>query len=235
MSFLSDPELLLSTLGAFVLPGLALILFVESGLLFPFLPGDSLIFTAAMLHTQFGFSIWTMLIVGILAAFLGVQVGYWIGAKFGRRLFKDDARILKTEYLNSAEAYFEKHGAISLVLSRFVPIVRTFVPIAAGAARMNYPRFVFFNMVGALAWLGLMTGAGLLLGQIPFVANNIDIIAIIIVLVSVLPILISFITKRVKAKKAATELAVAVQETATSSVPAENAAASSDAPQTTEI
>ncbi len=203
MEFLSDPELLLSTLGAFVLPGLALILFVESGLLFPFLPGDSLIFTAAMLHTQFGFSIWSMLGVGILAAFLGVQVGYWIGAKFGRRLFHADARILKTEYLDSAEKFFDTHGPSSLVLSRFIPIVRTFVPIAAGAAHMNYSRFVVFNMVGALAWLGLMTGAGLLLGQIPFVAGNIDIIAIIIVLVSVLPILVGYLRKRSKQKRAA--------------------------------
>ena len=196
MSFLSDPELLLQALGAFVLPGVALVLFVESGLLFPFLPGDSLIFTAAMLHRQFGFEVWALILVGVVAAFLGVQVGYWLGAEFGRKLFKPDARILKTEYLDRAEEFFENHGPGSLVLSRFVPIVRTFVPLAAGAARMNYGKFLLFNAIGALAWVCLMTGAGLLLGQIPFVANNIDVIAILIVLVSVLPILIGYLRKR---------------------------------------
>lgn len=201
MSYLSDPELLLQALGAFVLPGLALVLFVESGLLFPFLPGDSLIFTAAMLHKQFGFEVWTLLLVGVLAAFFGLQVGYWIGAKFGRRLFKPDARILKTEYLDRAEEFFENHGPGSLVLSRFVPIVRTFVPIAAGAARMNYGKFVIYNLIGAVAWLFSMTGAGLLLGQIPFVANNIDVIAILIVLVSVSPIIIGYLKKRHQKKK----------------------------------
>ena len=164
MSFLSDPELLLQALGAFVLPGVALVLFVESGLLFPFLPGDSLIFTAAMLHRQFGFEVWALILVGVVAAFLGVQVGYWLGAEFGRKLFKPDARILKTEYLDRAEEFFENHGPGSLVLSRFVPIVRTFVPLAAGAARMNYGKFLLFNAIGALAWVCLMTGAGLLLG-----------------------------------------------------------------------
>ncbi|AWE41676.1 DedA family protein [Actinobaculum sp. 313] len=214
MGILSDPAALLAALGPWVLPGVAFILFIESGCLFPFLPGDSLIFTAAMLHVQFGIRIEVLLIVGILAAFLGVQVGYFLGSRFGRQLFKPDARILKTEYLYRAEEFFQQYGAASLILSRFVPIVRTFVPIAAGAARMRYGRFVFFNAVGGVGWVGIMTVAGLFLGQFSFVANNIDVIVVIIVLVSVLPIIIGYLRQRSAKKKTTPATAVrdALQE-----------------------
>lgn len=205
MDFISNPELLLEALGPWVIPGVAFIIFIESGCLFPFLPGDSLIFTAAILHVQFGFSPWTLVISGVIAAFLGVQVGYWLGAQFGRKLFKDDARVLKTEYLVRAEEFFKKWGALSLVLSRFVPIVRTFVPIAAGAARMNYKRFVIFNTIAAVLWVGLMTILGLTLGKIPFVANNIDVIAVLIVLISVLPMVIAWLNSKWKQRKEAKE------------------------------
>ena len=198
MDLISNPELLLEALGPWVLPGVALILFIESGCLFPFLPGDSLIFTAALLHDEFGFSPWTLVIVGVVAAFLGVQVGYWLGAQFGRKLFKDNARILKTEYLTRAEEFFEKWGAISLILSRFVPIVRTFVPIVAGAARMNFTRFLIVNTIAAIAWVGIMTILGLTLGQFDIIANNIDVIAILIVVLSVLPMIIAWIHQKIK-------------------------------------
>ena len=205
MDFLSDPQLLLEALGPWVVPGVAFVLFIESGCLFPFLPGDSLIFTAALLHAEFGFGVWTLVIVGVLAAFFGVQVGYWLGAKFGRRLFKDDARILKTEYMVRAEEFFEKWGAVSLVLSRFVPIVRTFVPLAAGIARMNYARFVFFNTIAAIAWVGLMTILGLTLGRFDYVRNNIDVIAILIVLISVLPMVVAWVHSKIKQRRQAAE------------------------------
>lgn len=205
MDFISNPELLLQALGPWVIPGVAFIIFIESGCLFPFLPGDSLIFTAALLHEQFGFSPWTLVIVCIIAAFLGVQVGYWLGAKFGRKLFKDDARVLKTEYLVRAEEFFDKWGALSLVLSRFVPIVRTFVPIAAGAARMNYKRFVVFNTIAAVLWIGLMTILGLTLGQFDIVANNIDVIAVLIILISVMPMVIAWLNNKWKQRKEAKE------------------------------
>ncbi|MBP3222922.1 MAG: DedA family protein [Actinomycetaceae bacterium] len=196
MEFISDPQVLLETLGPYVLPGLALVLFIESGALFPFLPGDSLIFTAALLHTQFGFSITALLIVGIISAFLGVQAGYWLGSHFGRRLFKDDARILKTEYLHSAEDFFTKYGPQSLILSRFVPIVRTFVPLAAGTARMNYTKFLIYNGIAAVAWVSLMMILGLTLGKIEYVATHIDVIAVLIVFISVLPMVIAYIKKK---------------------------------------
>ena len=205
MDFISDPQVLLAALGPWVVPGVALVLFVESGLLFPFLPGDSLIFTAALLHEEFGFGVWTLVVVGIIAAFLGVQVGYWLGAKFGRRLFTDDARILKTEYMERAEEFFDKWGAVSLVLSRFVPIVRTFVPLAAGIARMDYKKFVFYNTVAAIAWVGLMTILGLTLGQIDYVRNNIDVIAILIVLISVLPMVVAWVHSKIKQRRQAAE------------------------------
>ncbi|MBR6459867.1 MAG: VTT domain-containing protein [Actinomycetaceae bacterium] len=205
MDFISNPELLLQALGPWVIPGVAFIIFIESGCLFPFLPGDSLIFTAALLHAEFGFSPWTLVIVCVIAAFLGVQVGYWLGAKFGRKLFKDDARVLKTEYLVRAEEFFDKWGALSLVLSRFVPIVRTFVPIAAGAARMNYKRFVIFNTIAAVLWVGLMTILGLTLGRFDFVRERIDVIAVLIILISVMPMVIAWLNNRRKARKEAKE------------------------------
>ncbi|MBR5950346.1 MAG: DedA family protein [Actinomycetaceae bacterium] len=205
MDFISNPELLLQALGPWVIPGVAFIIFIESGCLFPFLPGDSLIFTAALLHVEFGFSPWTLVISGVVAAFLGVQVGYWLGAQFGRRLFKDDARVLKTEYLVRAEEFFDKWGALSLVLSRFVPIVRTFVPIAAGAARMNYKRFVIFNTIAAILWVGLMTILGLTLGRFDFVRERIDVIAVLIILISVMPMIVAWLNNKRKQRKAAKE------------------------------
>ena len=108
---------------------------------------------------------------------------------------------MKTEYLVRAEEFFDKWGALSLVLSRFVPIVRTFVPIAAGAARMNYKRFVVFNTIAAVLWIGLMTILGLTLGQFDIVANNIDVIAILIILISVMPMVIAWLNNKWKPRK----------------------------------
>ncbi|MDD7384609.1 MAG: DedA family protein [Actinomycetaceae bacterium] len=201
MGFLSDPTALLQALGPWVLPGLAFVLFIESGCLFPFLPGDSLIFTAAMLHVGFGFSPWALVIVGVLASFAGVYCGYFLGDHFGRRFFTPEARILKSEYLERSERFFVRYGAVSLVLSRFVPIVRTFIPVAAGVARMNMRSFLVYNALGSIGWVVLMTIAGLALGQFPFVVNHLDVIVVVIVLVSLLPMLIAWLVERNKTKK----------------------------------
>ena len=202
LSIIPDAEKLLEAFGPWVLIGMGLVIFVESGVLFPFLPGDSLIVTAAILAAQLGITWWQILLVGIPAAFLGDQVGYFLGRKFGRRLFKPDARIMKTEYLEEAEAFFTKYGGVSLVLGRFVPIVRTYVPLAAGTAAMPYRRFLLWNLGGGVLWVGSMTLVGALLGGIPLVRDNIDVLAIVIVLVSVLPIVIGAVIKSRKAKKA---------------------------------
>ncbi|WP_291314512.1 DedA family protein [Corynebacterium sp. UBA2622] len=204
LSSLMDAGTLLAGFGPYVLAGLAVVVFIESGVLFPFLPGDSLLVTAAILRGELNLSVWQLVVVAIIAAVLGDQVGFYLGRTFGRRLFKDDARILRTDRLVAAEEFFAKHGPLALVLGRFVPIVRTYVPFAAGTADMNYRNFVGWNVTGAIGWVGLMVAVGVLLGGIPGVADSIDMIAIIIVLISVLPMVISWLNNRRKGKKQGT-------------------------------
>ncbi|MDR0481733.1 MAG: VTT domain-containing protein [Cellulomonadaceae bacterium] len=198
-----DPAALLNGFGPWVLLGIAVVIFIESGVLFPFLPGDSLLVTAAILGPQLHLKFWQVMIVGCLAAVAGDQVGYLIGKKGGRRLFKPDARVLKTERLEAAENFFEKHGPISLFLGRFVPIVRTYVPLAAGTSDMRYSRFVRWNVFGAITWVCSMVLIGHFLGHVPFIANHIDVLAIVIVLVSVTPVLVHALINWRKSQAAA--------------------------------
>ena len=181
---------LLEALGPWVLAVTCLMVFIESGVLFPFLPGDSLIFTAGLLHEQLGLNLWWLMVAVFLSAFLGDQVGYYLGHRFGRRLFSDNARVLKTEYLLAAEEFFRKHGGPALVLARFVPIVRTYVPLAAGVAQYGYSHFIRWNVFGALLWGCGLTFLGSRLGGIAFIRNNIELLAMLIIFVSVLPIII---------------------------------------------
>lgn len=201
LQYLTDPEALLLALGPWVLAAVALIVFIESGVFFPLLPGDSLVFTAGLLHIQLGINIYILIGTIVFCALLGNQIGYFIGKKYGRRFFKDDARILKTEHLVSAEKFFIKYGGRSLVLARFVPFVRTFIPLVAGIANYNFKQFVKWNFVGALAWGGGLSFLGSTLGSISFIRNNIEILAIIIVFASLLPMIIEIIINKYKNKK----------------------------------
>lgn len=201
IGWFSDPSTLLIGLGPWVLVGVIAIVFVESGVLFPILPGDSLIFAAGLLHDQLGLHLW-VLIAGILvAAFLGAQVGYWLGRTYGRRLFKPDARILKVEYLTQAEKFFAKYGGRALVIGRFVPIVRTFVPLAAGIARIPYWRFISYNMLGALIWGVGVTWAGSALGGVDWVHDNLSVIILLIIFVSVLPMVFEYLMARFRRRR----------------------------------
>lgn len=191
ISDLMDATQLLNNFGPWALGGLGLIIFIESGVLFPFLPGDSLLVTAAILRDQLNLTVLSIIGVGVLAAFLGDQVGFFLGHKFGRRLFSEDARVLKLEYLHKAEAFFAKHGPLALVLGRFVPIVRTYVPVSAGTANMKYRNFIVWNVTGPVLWIVSMTLVGVLLGGIPGIADRIDLIVLVIVGISVLPVIIS--------------------------------------------
>lgn len=202
-----SPDELLLAMGPWVLVGVALIVFVESGVLFPVLPGDSLIFAAGLLHLSLGLNMWVLIGVILLAAFLGAQVGYMIGWKWGPKLFKPDARVLKTAYLDQAEAFFAKYGGRALVLGRFVPFVRTFVPLAAGVARFPYGRFVFFNTLGALVWGAGITWAGAALGGVDFVHENLEVIILLIVFVSVLPMVVEMIAQKRRSKRAEADAA----------------------------
>ncbi|MCX2749043.1 VTT domain-containing protein [Arthrobacter sp. MI7-26] len=202
-SFL-DPTTLLQGLGPAALGVVALIVFIESGLLFPFLPGDSLLFTTGLLHQQLQLELPVLIAVVSAAAIAGDQIGYMLGRKFGRRWFKDDARVLKTAHLDKAEEFFKRRGGPAIVLARFVPIVRTFAPLSAGIARYNYKSFTLWNIAGAVIWGTSVTLLGSWLGHYEFIANNIDAIAVIMVLVSVLPWGVELLKKRRKVKVGAT-------------------------------
>lgn len=205
--YLTDPNLLLNTLlaqlGGWMVVAVALIVFIESGVLFPVLPGDSMIFALGILHNRIpSVPEWLTFLVLFVAAISGNLVGYWLGRKYGRRLFKDDARYLSTENMHKSEDFFRRYGGIALVLARFVPFVRTFVPIIAGIGKQHFRTFLIWNMIGAALWIGAFMLAGVLLGDIPLVANNVELIAIAIVAISVLPMVISFIKARASKKAA---------------------------------
>ncbi|KOV76055.1 membrane protein [Streptomyces sp. NRRL WC-3723] len=199
-----DPNYLLDTYSIW---GLLLIVFAESGLLIGFfLPGDSLLFTCGLLITSgdLDFPLWAAIALICLAAILGDQAGYMFGKKVGPSLFnRPDSRLFKQENVTKAHEFFEKYGPKSLVLARFVPIVRTFTPIIAGVSGMKYRSFLTFNVIGGVLWGAGVTLLGSWLGNIDFVKKNIEAILILIVLVSVIPIAIEYLRARGKNKKAA--------------------------------
>lgn len=201
-----DPDYLLNQFGIW---GLLLIVFAESGLLIGFfLPGDSLLFTTGLLITtnKLDFPLWLAVLLICVAAILGDQAGYLFGKKVGPSLFnRPDSKLFKQENVVKAHEFFEKYGPKSLVLARFVPIVRTFTPIIAGVSGMRYRSFITFNVIGGVLWGAGVTLLGSWLGNIEFVHKNIEAILILIVLVSVVPIAIEFLRARGKAKKAAAE------------------------------
>ncbi len=199
MSTLLDPHNLLETFGAL---GLFLVVFAESGLLIGFfLPGDSLLFTAGLLVSQgeyVSLPLPMVLLGVVVAAIAGDQVGYAFGQRVGPALFRrPDSRIFKQEYVQKAQSYFERYGSRTIVLARFVPIVRTFAPIVAGVSSMPYRTFVSFNILGGLLWGVGVTTAGYVLGEtIPDVDKYLLPIIGVIIVLSVLPIAFEFLRSR---------------------------------------
>ena len=185
-----DPDFLIETFGML---GILAIVFVESGLLIGFLlPGDSLLFTAGLLSAAGTLpDIWLLLATIPLAAIAGDQVGYAIGRKAGPAIFRrPDSRFFRAEYVDRSHAFFERYGARTIVIARFVPIVRTLAPVMAGVSRMNYRVFVTYNVIGGIGWGVGVTALGYFLGQVAFVKANIELIILGIVALSVLPIAI---------------------------------------------
>jgi membrane-associated protein len=173
-----------------VLPAILVIVFIETGLLFPLLPGDSLLFTGGLLAAQSNapVSIWVLVPAVAIIAFAGDQSGYWIGRAIGPALFqKEDSRFFKKHYVTQTHAFFEKHGPKTIILARFVPIVRTFMPVLAGVSKMDYRKFMAFDIVGAVLWGGGVTVLGYFLGNIAFIRDHVEAIFLLIVLVSILP------------------------------------------------
>ncbi len=198
---LFDPQTLITQFGYI---GLFLIIFAESGLFFGFFfPGDSLLFTAGALTAAgiLPLNIWVMMILVFLGAFLGDQVGYFTGHSIGKKLFqRNNSFLFKKSYVERSEAFFAKHGNKTIVMARFVPIVRTFAPIVAGVGSMKYTTFMLYNLLGALLWGVGMTGLGYFVGNIPIVRHYIDIIVILIIVISFIPPIIEIIKESKKSK-----------------------------------
>jgi membrane-associated protein len=203
-----DPQHLIDSFGAWALGGIMLVIFIEVGLLFPILPGDSLLFTAGALVAQqtltLPVNIWQLSGILILTAFAGTQCGYWIGRLVGPRLFdRPDSRFFKQKYIDQTHAYFDTYGGRTLVIAQFVPFVRTYASVAAGVGKMPYPHFAKFNGIGVVLWAGGVTWLGYWLGSFPFISKNIEALLVLIVLFSVLPIGVEVLRERRKQRKAA--------------------------------
>jgi membrane-associated protein len=185
---------------------LFLVIFIETGLvIMPFLPGDSLLFTAGMFAAKGQLDIALILSLLVVAAILGDNVNYWIGRKIGLRVFEWKFRgkqIVKPAYLQQTEAFFEKRGVFAIIMARFVPIVRTFTPFAAGIGKMKYQKFLLFDIIGGFLWIFSMTFAGYFLGQIEWVEKNLEKVVLIIIFISILPMLISFLKSKFGKKNA---------------------------------
>jgi membrane-associated protein len=191
---------LVAAYGTWVYGILFAIVFAETGFVVtPFLPGDSLLFATGALCATGVLNSPLAIALLIVAAFTGNLVNYTVGRFIGPRVFAaGDSRLLNREYLDRAHAFFEKYGGKAVILGRFVPIVRTFVPFVAGAAQMSTASFGLFNLVGAVSWVGLCVGAGLLFGNVPIVKQNFSLVTIGIVVVSVLPMAFELVARRRK-------------------------------------
>lgn len=206
-----DPIKLIGYFGTWALVGLLLVVFIESGVLFPVLPGDTLLFVAGMLAAgtaaagQADFRLWQLLVFIPIAAVLGGQVGYFIGRFVGTAMFKPNARVLKQKYLDEAHAFFEERGPFAIVIARFVPFIRTLAPLTAGAARMNYGVFTLFNVIGAVVWGVGLTLLGYGLGQFEIIQKLLEPIFILIAVASVTPMIVEWYKRRRAAKRSAGE------------------------------
>ena len=184
---------------------LFLIIFVETGLVvMPFLPGDSLLFAAGALAATDGSPLNIMYLFGLMfiAAVLGNMVNYTIGRLIGPQVFSMDSRWLKKDYLDKTHAFYEKYGGITIVVTRFMPIIRTFAPFVAGVGAMSYRKFTFYNIAGGLLWVGLLLLAGYKFGTLEIVRKNFSLVTVGIIIVSLLPAVIGYLRNRMTADKA---------------------------------
>ncbi len=188
---------LISQYGTWTHLILFLIVFCETGLVVtPFLPGDSLLFAAGTFAALGALDLWLVVLLLIIAAIAGDTVNYWIGAYIGPRAFRGDIRFLRKEYLDRTHAFYEKHGGKTIILARFVPIIRTFAPFVAGVGAMSYPKFIVYNVAGAVLWVGLFVLGGYFFGNIPVVRENFTLVILAIIAISVLPIAVEALRAR---------------------------------------
>lgn len=197
-------EAMVDAYGFWIYAILFLVIFCETGLVVtPFLPGDSLLFVAgalAALGNQINVHLMVLLL--ICAAILGDACNYLIGKFFGEKLFKNpNSKIFKQSYLEKTHNFYEKHGAATIIIARFVPIVRTFAPFVAGMGKMTYARFFSYNVIGGVAWVSIFMYAGYFFGNVPFVKDNLSLLVVVIIFVSLLPAVIEILRQRRKAKE----------------------------------
>jgi membrane-associated protein len=182
------------------------VIFCETGLVVtPFLPGDSLLFAAGAIAAlpNAGLNVFWLFVLLAAAAVLGDTANYWIGHAIGPRAFSGNVRFLKKEYLDKTQAFYDKHGGKTILLARFVPIVRTFAPFVAGVGKMRYTYFFSYNVIGGILWVAIFTFMGYFVGNIEFVQNNFSIIVIAIIFISVLPAVVEILRNRRKSPTAA--------------------------------
>ncbi len=185
--------------GPYALLLVFLIVFVENGLLFPFLPGDSLVFAAAMLAASTGLHWLVVAAVAGAAAATGAEVGFQIGRRRGRRLFSLDSRVLKRRRLEEADAFLARHGRFAIVIGRFVPIVRTFVSPALGISTMSHRQFSAWNVIGAFSWSIGLACAGSFLGGVPWISGNLNVVSVAVVAISIVSVVVVALARRKQA------------------------------------
>lgn len=194
---------LVSRYGTFSYAILFAIIFCETGLVVtPFLPGDSLLFAVGALSAKGALDVYTVGFLLMLAAIIGDSTNYWIGYFVGPKVFRSErSRWFNRAHLDRTNAFYEKYGVKTVVIARFMPIVRTFAPFVAGIGRMYYPRFLFFSILGSILWIGLFVAAGYLFGNIPVVKRNFTLVVLVIIFLSILPALIEVLRARRERKQ----------------------------------
>jgi len=183
---------------------LFLIIFLETGLVVtPFLPGDSLIFAAGTFAGLGSLHVWVLFFLLSAAAILGDTANYWIGHYIGPRAFSGEIRFLKKEYLDRTHDFYERHGGKTIILARFIPIIRTFAPFVAGIGAMTYGHFIAYNVIGGVAWVALFTFGGYFFGNLKFVQENFSLVVLAIIFISVLPGVVEFLKERSRSARKA--------------------------------
>ncbi len=193
---------IIQTYGMWTYVLLFFIIFLETGLVItPFLPGDSLLFAAGAFAALGSLNVLVLFGLLSLAAILGDTVNYWIGHYIGPRAFSGNVPFLKKEYLDRTHEFYERHGGKTIILARFIPIIRTFAPFVAGIGAMTYPKFFAYNIIGGVAWVALFTFGGYYFGNLPLVKENFTLVILAIIFISVMPGVIEFFRERARASR----------------------------------